>query len=151
MRVVIDKQIWREIKKQAIKSFPNECVGFYIGFKIPNQDVVKISTLYPCRNISEDKKIRSIVSRKQIKRVAKECANVNKIINIFFVGQYHSHPTTGGTIQSATDRSAGRKLVEYRHQLILGIKEKLESRIKKRFYYLDKDRQWKEGKIVVKN
>lgn len=148
MKIIVDKQVWKEIKKHAVRSFPNECVGFYIGFKISVNEI-KILSIYPCKNISEDKRVSSMVSKSQMRWITKECKNINKMIDRFFVGQYHSHPTTGSVIQSRTDKTTGRKWKEYRHQLILGIKSKSESGIKKRFYYY-KSGSWKCEEIIVK-
>jgi proteasome lid subunit RPN8/RPN11 len=150
MRVLIGISAWKKIKRQATLSFPNECVGFYIGFVDYDLQRIYISKVYPCKNISEDRTVGSMVSPREINKVIRECKKANKIISSFFVGQYHSHPTTGGVAQSELDKKTGKKWKEYGHQLILGIKSKSEMSIRKRFYFYDKKSgSWKEEKIIV--
>jgi proteasome lid subunit RPN8/RPN11 len=151
MYVVVDKKAWEEIRRQAVKSFPNECVGFYIGYmhEMNKMDILEVR---PCKNISQDKRIGSMVSRREMKKIAKECERLNKKVRGFFIGQYHSHPTTGSIIQSALDQAAGRRWKEYRHQLIIGLRSKSVKSIRKMFHIYDrKNRVWQAEKIVVKD
>lgn len=156
MKVSISQKVWRQIRAHAAKSFPNECVGLYIFSKDKDRDVWHVLQPYKCHNVSEEKTLRSEISKRQLRKVARECEKDNKKLRSaklsirFCVGQYHSHPTTGNCIQSSTDRAAGMKIKEFRHQLILGVKSKNQGSIRKKFYYHDsKTRKWTEAEIEI--
>lgn len=152
MKVIIDKEVWSKIKKHATQSFPEECVGFFLGCNFNDSGEITVVEAYPCDNISKDKRHESMVSRKKVRKLMKECENLNKRIGGFFIGQYHSHPTTGNPIQSEVDQAVGRKWKVCRFQLILGLKRKRSTLIRKKFHYYDrKNKVWQEGKIVVEN
>ncbi len=152
MQVHIDRELWGKVKEHAIQSFPDECVGFFIGFSLGDFRGTGIVGMYPCKNISKNKRTQSIVSRRQVKKLIKECEKLNKVVNGFFVGQYHSHPTTGSTIQSESDQAVGKRWKAYRFQIILGLKSKKAAVVRKKFYHYDrKAKKWQEGKITVKS
>ena len=151
MNVIIDKEIWNQIGRHAAESFPEECVGFFVGFTVKNSERMGIVGIHPCPNISKDKSTESVVSRRLVKKLMKECEKLNGVTKGFFVGQYHSHPTTGSTVQSELDQATGKKWKAYRYQLILGMHGNKVTGIRKKFYHYDRiNKVWRMEKIVIK-
>ena len=145
MKLRISSTLWKKIEKHARDSFPRECVGFYSG------TLEKVDRVYPFKNIAEDKETSSEIKKSTLKKLTASAYKLNEQLGepLFWFGQYHSHPTSGKTIQSKLDKEAGTKWLEYRKQLILGIKKK-DGQVRKKFYYYDlNSKSWKEGKIVV--
>jgi proteasome lid subunit RPN8/RPN11 len=146
MKIKITTHLWKKIEKHARESFPNECVGFYVGY---GEDVEKIHIF---KNIAEDKTTSSEVRKKDLKAISREVDRTNMALGetLCWIGQYHSHPTTGQTIQSKLDKAAGKKWREYEKQIIIGIKKK-DGAVRKKFYYYEEvTKKWKEGKIIVR-
>jgi proteasome lid subunit RPN8/RPN11 len=145
MKLRMTLQLWKKIEKHARESFPNECVGFYLGTG------EKVEEVKGFKNIAEEKGTSSEISRKELKKLTGKYYKLNAQFGEewFWFGQYHSHPTTGQTIQSKLDKAAGKRWQEYRRQIILGIQKK-DGRVKRKFYYYDvSSRRWEEGKIIV--
>jgi len=151
MKVMIEKSAWEVLRREALISFPNECVGFFIGYAGGFDGSIKISDIRPCRNMAKDSSILSSVSKRDTNKVLKECDRLNKkVASGFFVGQYHSHPVTGNTGQSQLDKSTGKRWKAYRHQLIMGLRSTSPLAIRKKFHYYDrKAKTWKAAEIVV--
>ena len=150
MKVKISRNDWQVMKKSAVKSFPNECIGFYLVHKDSSNEMT-IFGPKNFKNIAEDKTVISAVRRRDVDALLETAMVISLDCgDEFLVGQYHSHPKTGVAKQSVLDKRTGARWKAYRFQLILGLKSKSENSIRKKFYYYDKKtKKWKSGEIKI--
>jgi proteasome lid subunit RPN8/RPN11 len=142
--VNLNKKNWSILLKHSIDIFPQECTGMFECIKIKSKPL-KITKVFPCRNVSSRKKYGSQISKIDMRRLRPILISGAK--NGFLYGVYHSHPNTGTIQLSDEDMFCAKLYKRFRLQVIIGITKK--NKIRRAFWQMNKS-GWSLKKIIVK-
>jgi proteasome lid subunit RPN8/RPN11 len=132
------------LKKHANRTFPNECIGVFSGYK--DDGGFYITDIYECHNIARKKRTSGLLSRKVFNGFNKIAKNGSK--TGVFLGVYHSHPVSGQTQMGEQDMYSGSIYRLFRLQIILGVRK---SGIIKTAFWEIKNKKWCESVLKIRS
>jgi proteasome lid subunit RPN8/RPN11 len=134
--LIIEQKPLDEMYEDALRSYPNECCGFFFGSEIGNERI--ITNILTVDNSKEgDKRRRFEIAPKDYLN-AERFADENELQ---LLGVYHSHPNHPA-VPSEHDRISAQPYFSY---IIISVKERTIADI--RSWQLNDNFQFEEEKI----
>ena len=138
--IQISEQIYEELKRDALNTFPDECCGFILGKERGEERV--IGEIIVVKNAKEgDKRRRFEISPLDYLK-AEQYAEDN---NLTLLGIYHSHPNHP-SVPSEHDRAVAQPYFSY---IILSVRE--NELVSIQSWVLNDEFQFEEEKVLVFN
>lgn len=108
VNLIVEDSLLKNLMKEAIKNYPNECGGFLIGYySKDNLTLYLTDTIMPIK----DKKSKFLFER-SIEGVGNKLIDIFKIKKEYYIGEWHTHPNSS-TMYSETDLNAMIKIAEH--------------------------------------